>query len=379
MSQAASYIDSTQDVGPKQNGEQGRYLFTSYVDTFLMGGASILFFFASIILIKQHSHPYFATIVFLLSFLVNFPHFLLSYQLLYIDFRHLIFSKLSFFWAGIIVPGLLIVSLAFSSYFNPIIFLGYFVNALYFFVGWHYIKQIFGTIIVANALQKIFYKKIERRCLQANLYMLWGVSWVWTNVDGGSPQIYEGVIYSGFNFPERYVFYCFGAIITTLVIVIMIHLKKHIKERNKPSLTALIAFIASYFWFVPLFYNPIFFPCIAFFHSLQYLPFVYAVRRNKIRSELVESNPEIQSRIYCIRHYGYLFLSVVLGAILFYFLPKHLDQMKLLHFYSPTIVMFYFAIFLNIHHYFIDNVIWKKNNEQMQKYLFHSILDSSVG
>ena len=316
--------------------------------------------------------------LFLFSFLVNFPHFLLSYQLLYIDFRHLVFSKLSFFWAGIVVPGILIVSMAFSSYFNPIIFLGYFVNALYFFVGWHYIKQIFGTIIVANALQKIFYKKIERWCLQANLYTLWGISWVWTNIDGGSPQIYEGVIYSGFNFPERYILYCFGAIITTLVLVIIIHLKKHIKERSKPSLTALIAFIASYFWFVPLFYNPIFFPCIAFFHSLQYLPFVYAVRRNKIKSELVKSNPEIQSRIYFIRHYGYLFLSIVLGAILFYFLPKHLDQMKLFHFYSPTIVMFYFVIFLNIHHYFIDNVIWKKNNEQMQKYLFHSTPRPSV-
>ncbi len=367
------YIDSKQSLEPKQHSEKTLYLLTGFFDAFFMGGASILFFFASIILVKQHNHPYFAKLIFLLSFLVNFPHFLLSYQLLYIDFRHFIFSKLSFFWAGIIVPLLLIGSLILSSYFNPISSLGYFVNALYFFVGWHYIKQIFGTIIVTNALQKIFYNKIERWCLQANLYMLWSISWVWTNIDS-YPQIFEGIIYSGLNFPGRYMLYCFGAIIITLVLVIITHLKKHLKERSKPSLTALIAFIASYFWFIPLFYNPIFFPCIAFFHSLQYLPFVCAVRRNKIKNELVKLNPEVRSKVYFIRHYGYLFFSVVLGAILFYFLPKYLDQMNFFDFdlYGPTVVMFYFVIFLNIHHYFIDNVIWKKNNEEMQKYLFQN-------
>lgn len=309
-----------------------------------------------------------------MSFLVNFPHFLLSYQLLYIDFRRFIFSRLSFFWAGVIAPMLLIGSLILSSYVDPILYLGYFVNALYFFVGWHYIKQIFGTIIVTNALQKIFYNKIERWCLQANLYTLWAVSWVWNNIDGGSEQIFEGVIYSGLNFPARYMLYCLGAILITLVLVLITHLKKHIQERNKPSLTAVIAFIASYLWFIPLFYNPIFFPCIAFFHSLQYLPFVYAVRRNKIKNELAKLNPEAQSKIYFIRQYGYLFLSVVLGAIVFYFLPRSIDQMKLFdfYFYGPTVMMFYFVIFLNIHHYFIDNVIWKKSNEQMHKYLFQN-------
>ncbi|MHB1949425.1 MAG: hypothetical protein ACYCQI_15080 [Gammaproteobacteria bacterium] len=371
MSQASYYLDNKPYQETEQNSEKTHYLLTGYFDAFFMGGASILFFFASIILLKQHDHPYFAKLIFLLGFLVNFPHFLLSYQLLYIDFRQLIFSRFAFFWAGIIVPMLLISLLFLSSYFNPAASLGYFVNALYFLVGWHYIKQIFGTIIVTNALKNVLYNKIERWCLQANLYMLWGISWLWTNTDG-SLQIYEGIIYSGFQFPRRYVLYCFVAIIITLIFVLITHLRKHIKEKNKPSLTALIAFIAAYFWFIPLFYNPIFFPCIAFFHSLQYLPFVYAVRRNKIKSELVKINPEKRSKTYFVHHYGYLLSSMVLGAILFYFLPKYLDQMKLFDFdlFGPTVVMFYFAIFLNIHHYFIDNVIWKKNNAQMHKYLF---------
>ena len=89
---------------------------------------------------------------------------------------------------------------------------------------------------------------------------------------------------------------------------------------------------------------------------------------------MIKLNPEIRSKIYFIRHYGYLFSSVVIGALVFYFLPRGLDKMNLFdsYLYGPTIMMFYFVIFLNIHHYFIDNVIWKKNNEQMHKYLFQT-------
>lgn len=374
MSQSTYCMESEPRLISKQQHEKSPYILSGFVDTFFMGGASILFFFASILLMKQPSHPWIAAGIFLLSFLVNFPHFLLSYQLLYIDFRHLIFSKITFFWAGILVPALLISALIAASSFHPMLTLGYFVNALYFFVGWHYIKQIFGVIIVTNAMKKIFYNKIERCCLQANLYLLWGVSWIWNNMDG-SHQIFEGIIYHGLGLSGRYLLYALAAIIITLAVVMLTHLKKHITEKNTPSLTALTAFIAAYLWFVPLFYNPIFFPCIAFFHSLQYLPFVYAVRRNKINSELVNVNPDVRKKVFFIRHYGYLFVSVILGAAAFYFLPKYLDQLKLFNadFYGPTIMMFYSAIFLNIHHYFIDNVIWKKNNEEMQRYLFQNV------
>lgn len=368
MSHVAYYTESKQFLIPQKE-ERKSYLLTPLFDVLCMGGASVIFYFISTILIK-HSHSYFAKIIFFSSFLVNFPHFMLSYQLLYIDFRHFIFSKFSFFWAGIIVPAILVTTLILASHFDPISHLGYFVNALFFFVGWHYTKQIFGTIIVTNALQKIFYNKIERWSLQINLFTLWVISWVWNNI-GNSEQIYEGILFRGLNFSRRYLIYCLMAIIITLVFALIIHVRKHIRERSKPSLAALISFIAAYVWFIPLFYNPLFFPCIAFFHSLQYLPFVYAVRRNKIESELEKSNPENRMMIYCIRHYGYLFLSVVLGAIFFYFLPNYLNQMRFFDFdVLGTLMMFYFVIFLNIHHYFIDNVIWKKNNEQMQKYLF---------
>lgn len=345
------------------------HLITPQLDFWLLGGISILFFFASLFMSYPHFHPYELKLLFFLNFIVNFPHFLLSYQLLYFDFRNLIFKKFRFFWAGLIVPIILIGLLFLASAFNPNDTLGYFVNALYFFVGWHYIKQIFGTIIVTNALQQFFYTPQQRFFLKLNLYALWSISWVWNNING-SLAIFEGVIYRELNIPRYWVLCCFGAIILTFIPVFCVHLKKYRKENSKPALPAVICFVSAYFWFIPLFYNPIFFPCIAFFHSLQYLPFVYAFRRNKLRQEMFFNSDKKHQ--YFFKHYGYLFFSIILGALFFHFLPQYIDRKNLFDFdlYGPTIAMFYFVIFLNIHHYFIDNVIWRKDNEEIKKYLF---------
>lgn len=44
MSQPAYYIDSKEYLETKQNNDKTPYLITGFMDTFLMGGASILFF-----------------------------------------------------------------------------------------------------------------------------------------------------------------------------------------------------------------------------------------------------------------------------------------------------------------------------------------------
>jgi hypothetical protein len=38
--------------------------------------------------------------------------------------------------------------------------------------------------------------------------------------------------------------------------------------------------------------------------------------------------------------------------------------------FGPAVFVFIFVMWINIHHYFIDNVIWRRDNEDVQKYLF---------
>jgi hypothetical protein len=68
----------------------------------------------------------------------------------------------------------------------------------------------------------------------------------------------------------------------------------------------------------------------------------------------------------------------MLGALSFEFVPKAIDSTGLWHTASlgnsPILVSF--LIFINTHHYFIDNVIWRSNNEQIKKYLFATPADA---
>jgi hypothetical protein len=285
------------------------------------------------------------------------------------DFGHLIFKKLSFFWAAVIVPAILVIGLAAGVYFIDHPLLGYFANALYFFVGWHYVKQIFGGVIVTNALQKLYFSKVERWTIKSSLYSIWLMSWVWTNCSLTKAFFY-GMPYETLNFPLWLMSVCYGACALTFTAVVVIFVRKYIRERKKPALSAVACYLSIYIWFLPIFYNPTFYFTVSFFHSLQYLPFVYAFRRNKVESK-PGGNPIARRTIYL---YGYLLLSVVTGAISFWFLPNYLDNLQWYNkeLYGPTLAMFCFMIFLNIHHYFIDNVLWKGSNPEMRQYIFQS-------
>ena len=37
---------------------------------------------------------------------------------------------------------------------------------------------------------------------------------------------------------------------------------------------------------------------------------------------------------------------------------------------ESAVFVFIFVMWINIHHYFIDNVIWRRDNEDVRKYLF---------
>ena len=38
--------------------------------------------------------------------------------------------------------------------------------------------------------------------------------------------------------------------------------------------------------------------------------------------------------------------------------------------FGPAVFVFIFVMWINIHHYFIDNVIWRRDNDDVRKYLF---------
>jgi hypothetical protein len=103
-----------------------------------------------------------------------------------------------------------------------------------------------------------------------------------------------------------------------------------------------------------------YFLMVPLFHSLQYLPFVYRMEDARLRDL-----PHRQLRATVI------IAGVVLaGWFAFEFGPNAIDT-RLGTFEAWGMFFFFTAamLFINIHHYFIDSVLWRFKDPQVRNYL----------
>ena len=111
------------------------------------------------------------------------------------------------------------------------------------------------------------------------------------------------------------------------------------------------------------------------FHALPYLLFPWRYQLNMVASEVGPSaaTPEVKmSRPALMRFAKFVAWGLVLGWVGFMGLPSlfHAGLSPDPTLFGPAVFVFIFVMWINIHHYFIDNVIWRRDNEDVRKYLF---------
>jgi hypothetical protein len=343
------------------------------VDFWLLGGASLFFLVLVIIgnLFINRSmrvsgymlsiSRLFAT----LALFVNYPHFLISYKFGYGRGRAFIISH---WFALIFVPLALIAAFVFAYFsLGGITILSWSVVVMGTSVGWHYLKQIFGCMMVYSRYDNYSIDQKQRRILLWHFYILGGLNLFYTAATNSKFLAFD-IPRVPIHFPSWFTsaFYILTAI-SLGVAAYSICYKNYKEKRILPSLNFLIPWIAFLTWFVPFFGSMSYFwIAIPFFHSLQYLPFAY-------RLETSKSAPtsQRQERI----RFSMGFLKVIgicaLGFLFFEGLPEIADGA--LNTQSHFNLLFFFAvanIFINIHHYFIDSVVWKFSDPVVRESLF---------
>ncbi|MGZ3712686.1 MAG: hypothetical protein ACXVBE_13060, partial [Bdellovibrionota bacterium] len=130
------------------------------------------------------------------------------------------------------------------------------------------------------------------------------------------------------------------------------------KSRKLPSANFLVPLVAFYAWWVPLIpQKEFYFMMVPFFHSLQYLPFAYRMELKQLASK-----PHAEKR-FAIR----LLLLLAIGFAAFEAIPGALDSN--LSSSLGNIPLFFtisFVVFINIHHFFLDSVLWRFQDEKMK-------------
>ena len=338
----------------------------------LGGGSLIALALVPLMWPKAGDNAGLVTAMLLLANLINHPHFAHSYQLFYRDFTSRAFGdrfpralRQKYLFAGVGVPLLLVSFLSYAVVTGNSGLLGWLTNFMFFLVGWHYVKQGYGMLMVDAALKKNFFGTKDKNLLLWNAYAVWITSWMMINRSFSSLQYWE-LHYFSFNIPDWLFFSSVTgmAISTCMVIPVLIRKARSFKISGAP-INGMIAYVVSlYVWLLAR--HPSMLLVIPAFHSLQYLAVVWRYRRN---IEASKSNDKVR------RRKGFA-LFVVTGFILgyagFWYVPQWLgrhinyDQAT----FGGALFLFLFWVFINVHHYFLDNVMWRKDNPDTRLYLF---------
>lgn len=362
-----------------------RALVHPWLDFWLLGGLSYfclgLMWVATDVfkLDLKYEVPWWA---FYAAFVVNYPHFAYSYQLFYKNFTHRLFgpetemaSRIRLAVAGIVAPMLMIGYFAYVGFAKNPDLLGYGVSAMLFFVGWHYVKQGYGVLITASLYRSIFYSLWQKRVLYVNAYAVWIYAWVKANISF-SKSIYFDVAHFSLDLPDSWQMLSGWAVVLTSAASAFVLLWAWLKEKKGFSLSGFVGYTsASYFWILLPQVHPLFFYFIPLFHSLQYLVFVYKFKKSEFQSAAEKADSQqADRRRYVLMLLLFIAGGFVLGGLMMDWLPKLIDR----HYsfdnvaFSRSYFLVTFLLFINIHHFFIDSAFWRRDNRDVQQYLFRA-------
>ena len=307
--------------------------------------------------------------------LINDPHFSVTYLLFYKDARRRAFGpsfeagqRLRYLVAGIGVPFALAAWLSWALATGSARSLGFAIQLMFLLVGWHYVNQGFGVLSVLSARRGVRYSTHERRALLAHCFAGW--AYAWSSPAGPAIEAEEkGVIYSSLAHPLWLEQVCALSFASSTLVLALVFVRKWQRERRVPPLAPLTGLLVSIWsWSVYSSADPLLLYMIPALHSLQYLYFVWLLSKNQARAAEQPPffGPPARQRLLLLAA-----SSLVLGWLLFHAGPELLDGVRLsahrrshetLGELGATPYFAAFFVFVNVHHYFMDNVIWRREN-----------------
>jgi hypothetical protein len=355
-----------------------RALVSPEADFWLVGGASVVAF-ALFVAITQAANvnlgnkPFYWA--FYVSFFLNNPHFVFSYFLFYRGFWQRLRSKaterlnrLRMITAGIIVPLLMALFMVFAFLHPEPQYVRWAMAVMVFSVGWHYVKQGYGVLITLSLYEGVVYTAKEKRVFWLSAYATWVYSWVCSLAFGVSFINPAGGVTHTPNFLPGFEKPALAGIL--LAVPPAVTLARKYMKGGGISINAVTGYAcAAWLWVMMPFIDAPFLALVPMFHALQYLPFVYKMKKSEFGEDRKNGLRDAVLRLAV-----FTLLGLALSVLLFESLPKFLDaQAPAWHLKLPTEFFFMmFLSFINIHHYFMDSAYWRRDNDDVQRNLFQA-------
>jgi len=374
-----------------------RALTTRVADFWLLGGASLAVWFSMTVFDAFREDPavderlrQLGVAALSLSLVANYPHFLLSYKLAYT--RGLRFVR-THWWQLVLVPvGLAaLLATAYLNYDIPVadiswlsraaetldplgtnarvlagprfgdLLLGAAFNLMTLTIGWHYTKQVFGCVMVYAHFDGYSFAPAQRVLIRRALLAMWALAFVDNNRDGAW-RGFSTFSYASFDLPDVAVPLALVAVAAGAALVAYrVFYANYVASGRLPSVNVVVPLVALYAWWLPFTRQDEFYFVMApLFHSLQYLAFVYRMEDSRLRHSVSRQT----------RAVGLAGGVIAAGWLAFEFLPNLADaRLETPDALGLPFFLIAATLFINIHHYFIDNVLWRFGDPQVRAYL----------
>lgn len=342
------------------------YIISPRIDFWMTGGISIVAMCALLVYIAFHGAPgssnkaeLFTNIV-VFQALINWPHFMGAYSLLYRPTENIKKYALAAIYVPLALLLIVVASIVTGdnatwsniSVNQDVAYLFWLAAA--FYLAWHYTGQAWGMIATFSRLSNLQLTSSERSVIRLGLrsLLVWHVVWGAQDL----PARWLGGLHA--YIPNLLVLMNVVCAIA-FVAGVAVWLTVYGRTGARPDARVLASWLAIYLWYLVLYLMPQAYPVVQLSHALQYLAFPLRVELN--RAMPAASTPaKIKSMIWSARYYVIL---IVTGLIVFY-LPEHISNSS--QQYTLALMI---ASAVSIHHYFVDGCIWKISNVDVRRSL----------
>jgi hypothetical protein len=331
-------------------------IISPFIDALCAGGLSLLILVPVLSLGWSNLLVLSAGVQAWLGALLNMPHFLASYRMVYRTRD----SIRAHPWAAIYVPILLLLccigSVVAARWSDVPVSTMLTISSSY--LALHYTGQAWGMIATYSYLEGASFNPTERRLVRGSLYILMAWHVVWFFHLGYDHYFDITPLYKG---------------LTALsAVALAMGLTGFGMQRARigrfAPLRAWIPWVAIFVWYAAMArvgLPALFIVQIA--HALQYLIFPWRVEVNRTQREAGSARERVVWHMV-------VYLALLLAGSLVAAIALPLGAMAVVTDWLGTrpgqVVGFSISTFFNIHHYFTDGVVWKLRNPEVREDLF---------
>lgn len=298
------------------------------------------------------------------AWVVNWPHFAATSYRLYhskANVEQYPVTALAIPW--VILAGVL------GSFAYPKVLAPYFVKLVAIWSPYHFSGQTLGISLVYARRAGLKIEKVERFALSSFIYGTFIAQTIRTET---GRQMFDdsGIGYPSIGLPD-WTNTAANAWMILMGVLLVILVARWCWQRKKllPPIVLLPA-ATQFVWFAPPGANWLSFAeFIPFFHSMQYMLIAWSMQL-KEKMDLTHAAP---SRTYVAKESGrWWFVNFLVGACLFFGLPRLISHLfGIGQDFSTGIIVGG----VQLHHFFIDGVIWKLKKKTVSSPLMVTLSD----